>query len=159
MAAHMLELSNLGTYDACLAKAKQALFDGSALRKFQDMIIAQGGNGEVIHDTSLLPGATYTYDIKATKCGYIQHMQTEEIGLAAVQLGAGRATKEDTIDFGAGIVMAKKTGDAVQVGEILATLYANDESLFERAADVYVQALTIGADPVELQNPILVMVE
>ena len=159
MAAHMLELSNLGTYDACLAKAKQALFDGSALRKFQDMIIAQGGNGEVIHDTSLLPGATYTYDIKATKCGYIQHMQTEEIGLAAVQLGAGRATKEDTIDFGAGIVMAKKTGDAVQVGDILATLYANDESLFERAADVYVQALTIGADPVELQNPILGMVE
>ena len=159
MAAHMLELSNLGTYDACLAKAKQALFDGSALRKLQDMIIAQGGNGEVIHDTSLLPGATYTYDIKATKCGYIQHMQTEEIGLAAVQLGAGRATKEDTIDFGAGIVMAKKTGDAVQVGEILATLYANDESLFERAADVYVQALTIGADPVELQNPILGMVE
>ena len=55
--------------------------------------------------------------------------------------------------------MAKKTGDAVQVGEILATLYANDESLFERAADVYVQALTIGADPVELQNPILGMVE
>ena len=159
MAAHMLELSNLGTYDACLAKAKQALFDGSALRKFQDMIIAQGGNGEVIHDTSLLPGATYTYDIKTTKCGYIQHMQTEEIGLAAVQLGAGRATKEDTIDFGAGIVMAKKTGDAVQVGEILATLYANDEFLFERAADVYVQALTIGADPVELQNPILGMVE
>jgi pyrimidine-nucleoside phosphorylase len=74
-------------------------------------------------------------------------------------LGAGRATKEDTIDFGAGIVMAKKTGDAVQVGDILATLYANDEFLFERAADVYVQALTIGADPVELQNPILGMVE
>ena len=71
-------------------------------------------------------------------------MNTEQCGIASVMLGAGRTVKDGPIDYSAGIVMHKKTGDAVSMSERIATLYASDESLFTNAAQTYLAAITIG---------------
>ena len=79
-------------------------------------IAAQGGNAACLEDFSLFKQPKYSYDITAEKDGYISSMNTEKIGISSVILGAGRESKEDSIDFAAGIVLKKKTGDAVKKG-------------------------------------------
>ena len=78
------------------------------------LIEAQGGDSAIIHDTSLLPAAKFEIEVPATRSGFITKMEADDIGIAAMLLGAGRATKEDKIDLAVGIVLKKKIGDAVQ---------------------------------------------
>ena len=159
MATHLLVMSEKGDYDNCYSMVQTALQNGAGLAKLRELIVAQGGKGQVVDDTSLLGSARFTYDIRASKAGYITHMNTEDCGIASVMLGAGRIVKDGPIDMTAGIVMHKKTGDAVVAGEVLATLYANDESLFEGAEKAYVQALTIGTEASTIGETILGFVE
>lgn len=159
MATHLLVMSEKGDYDNCYSMVQTALQNGAGLAKLRELIVAQGGKGQVIDDTSLLGSARFTYDIRASKAGYIAHMNTEDCGIASVMLGAGRIVKDGPIDMTAGIVMHKKTGDAVVTGDVLATLYANDESLFEGAEKAYVQALTIGTEASTIGETILGFVE
>ena len=159
MATHLLVMSEKGDYDNCYSMVQTALQNGAGLAKLRELIVAQGGKGQVVDDTSLLGSARFTYDIRASKAGYIAHMNTEDCGIASVMLGAGRIVKDGPIDMTAGIVMHKKTGDAVVAGDVLATLYANDESLFEGAERAYVQALTIGTEASTIGETILGFVE
>lgn len=159
MATHLLVMSEKGDYDNCYSMVQTALQNGAGLAKLRELIVAQGGKGQVVDDTSLLRSARFTYDIRASKAGYIAHMNTEDCGIASVMLGAGRIVKDGPIDMTAGIVMHKKTGDAVVAGDVLATLYANDESLFEGAERAYVQALTIGTEASTIGETILGFVE
>ena len=159
MATHLLVMSEKGDYDNCYSMVQTALQNGAGLAKLRELIVAQGGKGQVVDDTSLLGSARFTYDIRASKAGYIAHMNTEDCGIASVMLGAGRIVKDGPIDMTAGIVMHKKTGDAVVAGDVLATLYANDESLFEGAEKAYVQALTIGTEASTMGETILGFVE
>ena len=159
MATHLLVMSEKGDYDNCYSMVQTALQNGAGLAKLRELIVAQGGKGQVVDDTSLLGSARFTYDIRASKAGYIAHMNTEDCGIASVMLGAGRIVKDGPIDMTAGIVMHKKTGDAVVAGDVLATLYANDESLFEGAEKAYVQALTIGTEAYTIGETILGFVE
>lgn len=159
MATHLLVMSEKGDYDNCYSMVQTALQNGAGLAKLRELIVAQGGKGQVVDDTSLLGSARFTYDIRAFKAGYIAHMNTEDCGIASVMLGAGRIVKDGPIDMTAGIVMHKKTGDAVVAGDVLATLYANDESLFEGAEKAYVQALTIGTEASTIGETILGFVE
>lgn len=159
MATHLLVMSEKGDYDNCYSMVQTALQNGAGLAKLRELIVAQGGNGQVVDDSSLLGSARFTYDIRASKAGYIAHMNTEACGIASVMLGAGRIVKDGPIDMTAGIVMHKKTGDAVVAGDVLATLYANDESLFEGAEKAYVQALTIGTEASTIGETILGFVE
>ena len=159
MATHLLVMSEKGDYDNCYSMVQTALQNGAGLAKLRELIVAQGGKGQVVDDTSLLGVARFTYDIRASKAGYIAHMNTEDCGIASVMLGAGRIVKDGPIDMTAGIVMHKKTGDAVVAGDVLATLYANDESLFEGAEKAYVQALTIGTEASTMGETILGFVE
>ncbi len=159
MATHLLVMSEKGDYDNCYSMVQTALQNGAGLAKLRELIVAQGGKGQVVDDTSLLGSARFTYDIRASKAGYIAHMNTEDCGIASVMLGAGRIVKDGPIDMTAGIVMHKKTGDAVAAGDVLATLYANDESLFEGAEKAYVQALTIGTEASTIGETILGFVE
>lgn len=159
MATHLLVMSEKGDYDNCYSMVQTALQNGAGLAKLRELIVAQGGKGQVVDDTSLLGSARFTYDIRASKAGYIAHMNTEDCGIASVMLGAGRIVKDGPIDMTAGIVMHKKTGDAVVAGDVLATLYANDESLFEEAEKAYVQALTIGTEASTIGETILGFVE
>ena len=159
MATHLLVMSEKGDYDNCYSMVQTALQNGAGLAKLRELIVAQGGKGQVVDDTSLLGSARFTYDIRASKAGYIAHMNTEDCGIASVMLGAGRIVKDGPIDMTAGIVMHKKTGDAVVAGDVLATLYANDESLFEGAEKAYLQALTIGTEASTIGETILGFVE
>lgn len=158
MAAYLLVMSEKGDYDTCYAKVQSALQNGDGLAKLRELIISQGGDGRVVDNISLLGQSQFTYDIKTSSAGYITHMDTEACGIASVMLGAGRTVKDGPIDMTAGIVMHKKTGDSIAEGDVIATLYADDESLFEGAAHAYVQALTIGLEKPVSRDTILAVI-
>ena len=103
--------------------------DGSALEIFKQFIKWQGGNEKIVDDVSLLPQAAYKFEVPASEDGFVTFMEADEIGTAAMLLGAGRATKESEIDLAVGIVLNKKVGDAVSKGESLATIYSNREDV------------------------------
>ena len=159
MAAHMLVLSHICDYEAALNRVQQALDSGTALERLRLMIEAQGGDSRVIDDESVLEIGKFTYDVTSPQDGYITHMNTERCGIASVMLGAGRTVKDGPIDYSAGIVMHKKTGDSVTVGESIATLYASDESLLNNAAQTYLEAITIGNTAPKVVDTILDIVE
>lgn len=159
MAAYLLVMSEKGDYDTCYARVQTALQNGEGLAKLRDLIVYQGGDGHVVDNISLLGQSQFTYDIKTSSAGYITHMDTEVCGIASVMLGAGRTVKDGPIDMTAGIVMHKKTGDSIAEGDVIATLYADDESLFEGAAHAYVQALTIGLEKPVSRDTILAVIE
>lgn len=125
----------VGEKAGSLEEAREMLLkvieDGSALDIFKRFIKSQGGNDAIIDDVSLLPQAKYTINVPAKQDGFITFMEADEIGTAAMLLGAGRATKESEIDLAVGIVLKKKVGDYVKKGESLATLYANTENVQE----------------------------
>ena len=159
MAAHMLVLSRMCDYETALNRVQQALDSGAALERLRLMIEAQGGDSRVIDDDRVLTIGKFTYDVTSPQDGYITHMNTERCGIASVMLGAGRTVKDGPIDYSAGIVMHKKTGDAVSMGERIATLYASDESLFTNAAQTYLAAITIGDTASKVMDTILDIVE
>ena len=159
MAAPMLVLSHICDYEPALSRVQEALDSGAALERLRMMIDAQDGDSRVIDDESLLAIGKFTYDVTAPQDGYITHMNTEQCGIASVMLGAGRTVKDGPIDYSAGIVMHKKTGDAVRMGERIATLYASDESLFTNAAQTYLAAITIGNTAPKVVDTILDVVE
>ena len=119
----------------------KSIESGAAFAKMKEWIAAQGGDVSMIEDTSKLPRAPYSREIASPCDGYISHMNTEGIGLCASLLGAGRVNKGDSIDFGAGIELAKKTGDYVGKGEKIATLHASNEALFADAKEKFISSL------------------
>lgn len=144
LAANMLVLAGQGTQEECLAKAKQAVADGSALERLVAMVEAQGGDSRVIRDPAVFEKAPYSYEVRAKESGVIQSMDTEKCGIASVLLGAGRETKDSPVDLSAGILLKKKTGDAVAEGDVLAVLYASGQELFAAAEAKYLEAVIIG---------------
>ena len=146
LAGNMLYLAGKGTIEECIAMAKKTIEDGSALERLVAMVEAQGGDSSVILDTDKFEKAPYAYQIFAQEEGYIAAMDTESCGIASSMLGAGRETKESTIDYAAGIILNRKVGDYVVKGDLLATMYASDAALFPAAAKRYVGALTIKAE-------------
>ena len=159
MAAHMLVLSHICDYETALSRVQEALDSGAALERLRMMIDAQDGDSRVIDDESLLAIGKFTYDVTAPQDGYITHMNTEQCGIASVMLGAGRTVKDGPIDYSAGNLMPKKTGDSVTVGECIATLYASDESLLSNAAKTYLEAITFGETAPIMADTILDIVE
>lgn len=120
---------------------EEALISGKAFEKFKEWISSQGGNPLWIENTELFPKAKYSYEIKSEYDGYITKTDAEKIGIASVILGAGRETKEDAVDMGAGIILRKKTGDKVQKGDTLAILCSDRESAFAPSESKYLSAL------------------
>ena len=110
------------------------------------MFAAQGGDISVLKDADKFRKAKYSYELTAQADGYIYKNDVEKIGNASVLLGAGRIKKEDSIDFAAGITMHKKLGDYVKAGESICTFYADDESLFAAAEEMYRGGLIIRAE-------------
>ncbi len=122
---------------------EDALNSGRGLEKLKEMIRAQGGEAGVADDTSLLPGASRILPVKAKTGGYIASVKAQEIGMSALLLGAGRATKEDIIDPGTGIVMRKRVGDPINEGDILADFYVNNDQKLDEAVKRFYDAITI----------------
>lgn len=151
LASNMLTLVTGKDKQTCVEMAKGAIADGSALEKLKDMVREQGGNPEWIENTELFPKAEHKFEIKAESDGYISHMDAEKIGVASLLLGAGRNTKEDELDFSAGIILKAKTGDKVNKGETIAVLYANDSSKFSSAEQKFNDAVLFSATPIGKQ--------
>jgi len=159
LATEMLYLSGKGDRNTCESLARKSLMDGSAKQTFKNMIKAQGGDERVVDDLSLLPKAKYNYDIRAEKSGYIYSVDAEKYGLCALSLGAGRNKVGDKIDFSAGIILNKKTGDKIEKGEVIATLYANDQGLFEKASQILLTATRMSDEKPTQRRLILAKVE
>ena len=104
---------------------ERALQDGSALEKLKTFIKSQGGDASVVDDTKKLPQAAFRIELEAKKGGYISEIVADQVGNAAMLLGAGRATKDSIIDLSVGLVLRKKMGDYVQIGESLVTIYSS----------------------------------
>lgn len=146
-------------------KARNALQTGAALEKFASFIEGQRGNSKVVNDYSLFPQPIYSMDVVAPKrfvmtsgcisCGnikakqgqFVTEISARAIGLASQHSGAGRTSKEDTIDLSAGVYLKKKIGDAVLPGEILAVVYGNDLQKIKMGAAEAEKAFKIGVEP------------
>ena len=144
LASHMLVISDRGSYEECEKNVRRVIASGEALMTFANMVEAQGGNKEWILHPELFRKAPYELEVKAEASGYITGVNTEGYGTASLLLGAGRNTKEDKIDFAAGISLVKKTGDKVEKGDVIAVLYTSDESRLEAAEKRLIDATFIG---------------
>ena len=137
IAAQMLRLARNVTTDTafseCMAEAAERLNNGAAFEKFRVMVQAQGGDVKMVDDPSRLPKASIVETISATQSAYIQQINAQQVGMASVDLGAGREKKGDPIDHAVGLIVHVKVGDAVIPGEPLITLHANDHERLERA--------------------------
>lgn len=121
--------------------------DGSALDKFAQFVRAQGGDAAPVYDTSLLLVAGKTLEVTAKESGYVHRILAEDIGIACMTLGGGRETKESAIDLSVGIILEKKNGDAVSDGEVLATIYGNDDAKMQAAYEKIAHAYEIAKEP------------
>lgn len=127
---------------------EEALTSGRALEKFKEMITNQGGDAGVVDQPERLVTAKYQIELPAKEAGVVTKLVANEIGVAAMLLGAGRQTKEDTINYGVGLKLHKKIGDAVAVGESLVTIYADSKEVTEVKERLY-KNIVIGASAVE----------
>ncbi len=150
LTAHMAHLASGLPMTECRRLSVEVIDNGTAFEKLKEIIAAQGGDTTVIDDTSLLPKARFSCDIKAEATGYIAHMNTQKIGEISMILGAGRAVKEDVIDHAAGILLRKKTGDAVTQGDVIATLYTNDSEKILESVMAYESVVTYSEVPPEV---------
>lgn len=149
LSATILSISYGWDYEDAYIKAENTLTDGSALNKLKELVSAQGGNTQMIDNTSLLPKCDNSLEIKANQDGFIQSIDSKIVGESAVLLGAGREKKTDTIDYGAGIILYKKTGDKVSVGDTVAILYAESNEKLKNAEKLFNTSFKIGAEKPE----------
>lgn len=117
------------TLDEARVMLEEVIKNGKALEKLRVFFRNQGGDASVVDHPERLPQAKYKIELPAKRSGVVSNMVADEIGVAAMLLGAGRATKEDTIDLAVGLMLRKKVGDKVQEGESLVTIYANREDI------------------------------
>ena len=147
LAGIMIYLSGLASdTDQGIETARERLKDGSGLAKFREMAEAQGGDGRVTEDVSLLPAGRYSQKVICTEDGYVNSIDGQLIGSASMHSGAGRAVAGQDIDPGAGLLLEKKNGDQVSAGDVLCTVYSNDESKLSSAAQMALEAFSITAD-------------
>ncbi|HDR4552960.1 pyrimidine-nucleoside phosphorylase [Bacillus thuringiensis] len=124
-----------------LEEAREMLIEvmknGKATAKFKEFLSNQGGDSSIVDNSEKMPQAKYVIDVPAKTSGVISNIVADEIGIAAMLLGAGRATKEDEIDLAVGLMLRKKVGDAVKEGEPFVTIYANRENVEDVKAKIY----------------------
>ncbi|AKE16286.1 MULTISPECIES: pyrimidine-nucleoside phosphorylase [Bacillus] len=124
-----------------LEEAREMLIEvmknGKAIEKFKEFLSNQGGDSSIVDNPEKMPQAKYVIDVPAKTSGVISNIVADEIGIAAMLLGAGRATKEDEIDLAVGLMLRKKVGDAVKEGEPFVTIYANRENVEDVKAKIY----------------------
>lgn len=128
LAAHMIYLAGVEkSFSKALKRAKDSIKNGSALSKFKEMIVNQGGDGSILNDYSKMPLAKYQTQVCAPKSGYIKSFKCDQVGFMCTELGGGRKVKTDKIDFGVGFVFDKKIGAKVKKGEPILTIYHQKE--------------------------------
>lgn len=130
-----------------MAESAETLRDGSAFAKFRELVAAQGGDVRQVDDPSLLPQAQIVEVLPAVRSGYIEQLNALDVGMAAVDLGAGRQRKGDPIDHAVGILVHKKVGDSVAAGEPIFTLHANDAERLAQAKERLARTVVYSSTP------------
>lgn len=130
------------------AMAAEALSSGAALAKFAEWVEAQGGDGAIAADPSRLALSPLSREVRAVDAGYVEGFDAEGVGRSAMLTGAGRATKDDVIDPGAGLQLNVRVGDRVEAGGLLGTLYAASEELLDAGEERFRASVRFSADPV-----------
>ncbi len=151
LSARMIHLGKVtSTLDEARKVAEDKLMDGSAYRKFKQVVEAQGGNPQSLDRFELLPNATGMREILSPRAGFVSAIKAEDIGRASAMMGAGRSRKEDVIDPAVGVILEVKAGEKVESGSVLCRLYYTSEENLDEAADLVEDAFRIsGARPEE----------
>ena len=148
----------LGERTKSVAEGRQLaaalIANGAALKKFAEMARLQGGDERVVENVSLLPTARNPIEVPSAAAGYVTSMDCEKVGLASLVLGGGRSTKEAAIDPAVGVMVHKKIGDTVAIGEPLCTLHYNGKEHLEESRALIEQSYRIGAAP-QLRPPLI----
>src|SRR3982075_4422851 len=156
LAGWMLQLGGVsGTVGEGRKRSEELISSGKALDTFRRMVELQGGDPRVVDDSNRLPHAEHTATISSTKDGYLSSVQCEQVGTACVILGGGRERKEDSVDPTVGIVLHKKVGDQVSLGESLATVYYNAEARASQAKQLLEKSYKVADSPHADQRPLI----
>jgi pyrimidine-nucleoside phosphorylase len=135
---------------------QKKLASGEALKKFAEMIAAQGGDAKVCEDVKRLPTAKHIRPISAPKNGFVQSIECDQIGYAVIALGGGRKVASDKVDFGVGFEHPKKIGATVKLGEALMMMHYNDDTRADEAERMIHGAYKIEDKPVTTRLPLIV---
>ena len=147
------------TYEEAAKKIDEVIANGHALELLRQFIELSGGDGEVVNNYELLPTPKSVLEVFSEEDGYVTKIKAEEIGKAAMVIGAGRATKEDEVDHAVGIELKKKVGDKVKKGEVIAEIYFNDEKNVQSSKEMVLDAYVIGKEKIENIKNILEVIE
>jgi len=159
LAARMIYLGKItATLEEARELAQAKLLDGSGYRKFKEVIAAQGGNPQVLDRFELLPNATGAREIASPRAGYVSAIDAEYIGQASAMIGAGRDTKDDSIDPAVGVILEVKVGQKVDSGGVLCRLYYTQEEHVDEAAQLVEDAFRISSNAPENRELILEVV-
>ena len=149
LASHMTVIAGaFDDFDTAYKKLEENLQNGKAFESFRTLVQAQGGDVSVIDDLTKLPKAKYEIEVTAQQDGYVTEIDAESVGVAAMYLGAGRATKDDLINHGVGITLKKKVGDKVEKGEALVVLHSDSEDAEDSVKKIN-EAYTLSKDAIE----------
>lgn len=159
LAEEMLITGKRGKKQEVRGKIEQALKSGAALEKFRAMIKLQGGDERVIDNYKLLPQPKYKVLVKSPKAGYIQRLDALSIGLSSVELGCGRKTIDDKIDYSAGFIFKKKVGDIVKKGDVLVEVMGQDQNKVKFVSQKVLDAYKIGKEKIKPPRLILQRIE
>jgi pyrimidine-nucleoside phosphorylase/thymidine phosphorylase len=159
LAARMIYLGKIvPTLDDARKLAEDKLMDGSAYKKFKQVVQAQGGNPQALDRFELLPNATGMREILSPRAGFVSAIMAEDIGRASTMMGAGRGRKEDEIDPAVGVILEVKVGEKVDAGSVLCRLYYTGEENLDEAADLVEDAFRISGTRAEERELILEVV-
>ena len=147
------------TYEEAAKKIDEVIANGRALELLKQFIELSGGDGEVINNYELLPTPKSVLEVFSEGEGFVTKIKAEEIGKAAMVIGAGRATKEDEVDHAVGIELKKKVGDKVEKGDVIAEIYYNDEKNVQSSKAMVLDAYVIGKEKIENIKNILEVIE
>lgn len=140
-------------------KIDAVINSGLALSKLREFIAESGGNGDLVDDYSILPAAKNKMEVFSNKEGYVSKIKAEEVGKAAMIIGAGRATKEDEVDHAVGLKILKKVGDKIKKGEKIAEIYYNDAKNVEDSKNMILDAYVLQDEKVLEPKAILEIIE
>jgi len=159
LTAQMFLLGRLdNSLEAARARFDSVLGSGRALQKFAQVITEQGGDPRVVGDYSLLPTAEYEDSVVASEDGYVAELEAETLGRVALALGAGRERLDSVIDPAVGLVLERKVGDQVSVGDRICVIHGNDRARLPHVREMIRAAITISPEPVAAKPLILAWV-
>ena len=147
------------TFEEASEKIDEVINNGRALELLKQFIELSGGDGEVVNNYELLPTPKSVLEVLAQEDGYVTEIKAEEVGKAAMVIGAGRATKEDEVDHAVGIELKKKVGDKIEKGDLIAEIYYNDDKNVESSKNMLLDAYVIGNVKIENIKNILEIIE